>query len=139
SSNGRNFRQSKMCNDQLQLVCGFLFPLSTDQIAAVINSALDLYFPEGCGVEIIAEPGRYYITSIFTLTVNVIDKEEIPLDRPGSDGSYKKSILYYLNDGISGSFSYMAVLGQLSNTTQKGAKVPVSLPMSLLSWVWGKQ
>uniref|UniRef100_A0A8C8RSP4 Antizyme inhibitor 2 n=1 Tax=Pelusios castaneus TaxID=367368 RepID=A0A8C8RSP4_9SAUR len=80
-----------------------------EEIATMINSALDLYFPEGCGVEIIAEPGRYYVASAFTLAVNVIDKQEVPLDQPGSDGEEsgcKKSILYYLNDGIYGSFSF---------------------------------
>uniref|UniRef100_A0A674JRR2 Antizyme inhibitor 2 n=1 Tax=Terrapene triunguis TaxID=2587831 RepID=A0A674JRR2_9SAUR len=75
------------------------------KIAATINSALDLYFPEGCGVEIIAKLGRYYVASAFTLAVNVIDKQEVPLDPPGSDGSSKKNILYYINDGIYGSFS----------------------------------
>ncbi|XP_067389882.1 antizyme inhibitor 2 isoform X2 [Emydura macquarii macquarii] len=81
-----------------------------EEIAAVINSALDLYFPEGCGVEIIAEPGRYYVASAFTLAVNVIDKQEVPFDQPGSDdeeSNRKKSIRYYLNDGIYGSFSCM--------------------------------
>uniref|UniRef100_A0A674JW65 Antizyme inhibitor 2 n=1 Tax=Terrapene triunguis TaxID=2587831 RepID=A0A674JW65_9SAUR len=57
-----------------------------EEIAATINSALDLYFPEGCGVEIIAKLGRYYVASAFTLAVNVIDKQEVPLDPPGSDG-----------------------------------------------------
>ncbi|XP_044854122.1 antizyme inhibitor 2 isoform X4 [Mauremys mutica] len=79
-----------------------------EEIAATINSALDLYFPEGCGVEIIAKPGRYYVASAFTLAVNVIDKQEVPLDPPGSDdeeSSSKKNILYYINDGIYGSFS----------------------------------
>uniref|UniRef100_A0A674JW21 Antizyme inhibitor 2 n=1 Tax=Terrapene triunguis TaxID=2587831 RepID=A0A674JW21_9SAUR len=75
---------------------------------STINSALDLYFPEGCGVEIIAKLGRYYVASAFTLAVNVIDKQEVPLDPPGSDdeeSSSKKNILYYINDGIYGSFS----------------------------------
>uniref|UniRef100_A0A8C0G314 Antizyme inhibitor 2 n=1 Tax=Chelonoidis abingdonii TaxID=106734 RepID=A0A8C0G314_CHEAB len=78
-----------------------------EEIAATINSALDLYFPEGCGVEIIAKPGRYYVASAFTLAVNVIEKQEVPLDLPGSDdeSGSKKNILYYINDGIYGSFS----------------------------------
>ncbi|XP_074832211.1 antizyme inhibitor 2 [Carettochelys insculpta] len=79
-----------------------------EEIAATINSALDSYFPEGCGVEIIAKPGRYYVASAFTLAVNVIGKQEIPLEPPGSDdeeSSRKKSFLYYINDGVYGSFS----------------------------------
>ncbi|KAF7236270.1 Antizyme inhibitor 2 [Varanus komodoensis] len=54
-----------------------------EETAAVVNSALDLYFPEGCGVEIIAELGRYYVDSAFTLAVNIVAKREVPL--PGSE------------------------------------------------------
>ncbi|XP_074411854.1 antizyme inhibitor 2 isoform X3 [Zonotrichia albicollis] len=78
------------------------------QIAAGINSALDLYFPEGSGVEIIARPGRYFVTSAFTLAVSITALEEIPVEQPGSDeeecGS-KKSLVYHLSDGIYGAFS----------------------------------
>ena len=43
------------------------------QIAAIINTNLDLHFPEGCGVDRIAHRRTrtlltYYITSIFTLS-----------------------------------------------------------------------
>ncbi|KAH0631088.1 hypothetical protein JD844_005179 [Phrynosoma platyrhinos] len=74
---------------------------------AVVNSALDLYFPEGCGVEIIAELGRYYVDSAFTLAVSIVAKKEVPLDQPGSedeDPGGKKSFVYHLNDGIYDSF-----------------------------------
>lgn len=54
----------------------------------MINSALDTYFPEGCGVEIIARPGRYYVTSAFTLAASITAKEEIPAEQPGSDGPW---------------------------------------------------
>ncbi|NXR70927.1 AZIN2 inhibitor, partial [Pycnonotus jocosus] len=57
-----------------------------EEIAAGINSALDLYFPEGSGVDIIARPGRYYVTSAFTLAVSITALEEIPVEQPGSDG-----------------------------------------------------
>ncbi|NXC52932.1 AZIN2 inhibitor, partial [Aleadryas rufinucha] len=57
-----------------------------EEIAAVVNSALDLYFPEGCGVDIVARPGRYYVTSAFTLAVSITALEEIPVEQPGSDG-----------------------------------------------------
>ncbi|NWU90351.1 AZIN2 inhibitor, partial [Upupa epops] len=56
-----------------------------EEMAAVINSALDLYFPDGCGVEIIATPGRYYVTSAFTFTASITTKEELPAEQPGSD------------------------------------------------------
>uniref|UniRef100_A0A667WHN0 ornithine decarboxylase n=1 Tax=Myripristis murdjan TaxID=586833 RepID=A0A667WHN0_9TELE len=44
------------------------------KIAATINVALDEFFPPECGVQIIAEPGRYFVESAFTLAVNVIGK-----------------------------------------------------------------
>ncbi|XP_078536884.1 antizyme inhibitor 2-like [Lissotriton helveticus] len=79
-----------------------------EEIAAVINPALDTYFPEGCGVEIIAEPGRYYVASAFTLAVSIIAKKEVPLEQPGSENDEncsKKTFMYYLNDGVYGSFN----------------------------------
>ncbi|XP_044275351.1 antizyme inhibitor 2 isoform X2 [Varanus komodoensis] len=60
-----------------------------EETAAVVNSALDLYFPEGCGVEIIAELGRYYVDSAFTLAVNIVAKREVPL--PGSEETLSRS------------------------------------------------
>ncbi|KFP79840.1 Ornithine decarboxylase 2 [Acanthisitta chloris] len=56
-----------------------------EEIAAMINSALDLYFPEGCGVEIVARPGRYYVTSAFTFAVSITALEEVPAEQSGSD------------------------------------------------------
>ncbi|KAM6399755.1 antizyme inhibitor 2 isoform 1-T1 [Rhynochetos jubatus] len=79
-----------------------------EEIAAVINSALDLYFPDGCGVEILATPGRYYVTSAFTLAASVTAKEEAAAEQPGSDeeeSGSKKSLVYHLSDGLSGAFS----------------------------------
>ncbi|NXK06196.1 AZIN2 inhibitor, partial [Herpetotheres cachinnans] len=57
-----------------------------EEMAAMINSALDLYFPDGCGVEIVARPGRYYVTSAFTFAASITAMEEVPADQPGSDG-----------------------------------------------------
>lgn len=73
-------------------------------MAAEINTALDAYFPidlDGEKLRIIAEPGRYYACSAFTLSVKVISKRVIP----PIDESKSKSIMYYINDGVYGSFS----------------------------------
>lgn len=64
-------------------------PSLSYQIATVINSALDLYFPEGCGVDILARLGRYYVTSAFTLAVSIIAKKEVLLDQPGREGRWQ--------------------------------------------------
>ncbi|XP_067854041.1 ornithine decarboxylase-like [Heptranchias perlo] len=79
-----------------------------EQITAVINPALDIYFPEESGVQIIAEPGRYYVTSSFTLAVNIIARKIIKKVSTGSndeEAGTKKAIMYYLNDGVYGSFN----------------------------------
>lgn len=46
---------------------------------------MDLYFPEGCGVDILAELGRYYVTSAFTVAVSIVAKKEV-LDQPSREG-----------------------------------------------------
>ena len=51
--------------------------LKFEEITSVINPALDKYFPSDSGVRIIAEPGRYYVTSAFTLAVNIIAKKSV--------------------------------------------------------------
>ncbi|XP_027969573.1 antizyme inhibitor 2 isoform X4 [Eumetopias jubatus] len=79
-----------------------------EEIASVINSALDLYFPEGCGVDILARLGRYYVTSAFTLAVSIIAKKEVLLDQPGREeenGSTPKTIVYHLGEGVYGIFN----------------------------------
>lgn len=65
-----------------------------DRIAHTINSSLAEHFPEECGVRIIAEPGRFFVSSAFTLYTTVIAKRETG-GRP----------MYYLNDGVYGSFN----------------------------------
>lgn len=79
-----------------------------EEIASVINSALDLYFPEGCGVDILAELGRYYVTSAFSVAVSIVAKKEVLLDQPGREeetSSAPKTIVYHLDEGVYGIFS----------------------------------
>ncbi|XP_065553749.1 antizyme inhibitor 2 isoform X2 [Lathamus discolor] len=100
------------------------------EMAAVINSALDSHFPDGRGVEIMARPGRFYVTSAFTLAATITAREEAPTEHPGSDGGWDgttppecpsppepspcsspedpadgSSLVYQLSDGIYGAFS----------------------------------
>ncbi|XP_016159134.1 PREDICTED: antizyme inhibitor 2 isoform X2 [Ficedula albicollis] len=89
-----------------------------EEIAAGINSALDLYFPEGSGVDIVARPGRYYVTSAFTLAVSITALEEIPTEQPGSDGPRSfliLSTLIYTNSKTS-----------VINTNRLSATTPAS-------------
>ncbi|XP_061116106.1 ornithine decarboxylase 1-like [Conger conger] len=82
--------------------------LKFEEFTAVINPALDKHFPAHSGVRVIAEPGRYYVSSAYTLAVNIIAKkveieEKMACDDEG-DGANKRTLMYYVNDGIHGSF-----------------------------------
>ena len=47
------------------------------EIAAAVNEALDAHFPEDGNIRIIAEPGRYYVASAYTLATSVIASREM--------------------------------------------------------------
>ncbi|KAL7380063.1 hypothetical protein ABVT39_010868 [Epinephelus coioides] len=78
-------------------------------ITAVINPALDKYFPADTGIRVIAEPGRFYVASAYTLVVNIIAKKVIMDDESASDeedeGTSDRTLMYYVNDGVYGSFN----------------------------------
>uniref|UniRef100_A0A8C0C341 Antizyme inhibitor 2 n=1 Tax=Balaenoptera musculus TaxID=9771 RepID=A0A8C0C341_BALMU len=106
-----------------------------NKISSVVNSALDLYFPEGCGVDILAKLGRYYVTSAFTLATSIIAKKEVLLEQPGREeenGSAPKTILYQLGEGEYGIFN--SVL--FDNTCPTPILQKVSLPHGLFSIGW---
>ncbi|KAK3794546.1 hypothetical protein RRG08_003696 [Elysia crispata] len=48
--------------------------MTFEKVAETVNAALEKYFPATRGTEIIAEPGRYLVTSAFTVAVNIIGK-----------------------------------------------------------------
>jgi len=68
-----------------------------NDIAAHIRPILDeLFTPD---VEIIAEPGRYFVAESHTLAVNVFAKRTV------DNAKGEKSFLYYINDGVYQSFN----------------------------------
>ncbi|PNS20520.1 Ornithine decarboxylase [Sphaceloma murrayae] len=69
-----------------------------DDMAAVLSTALDAYFPPT--VRVIGEPGRFYVSSAFTIACNVIARRSVE-DKELSTKSY----MLYLNDGVYGNFS----------------------------------
>ncbi|XP_061099861.1 ornithine decarboxylase-like [Conger conger] len=83
--------------------------LKFEEITAVINPALDKYFPVDSGVRVIAEPGRYYVCSAYTLAVNIIAKKVVMKEQTASDdeddGANDRTLMYYVNDGVYGSFN----------------------------------
>lgn len=65
----------------------------------MINSALEKYFSD-VPIEIISEPGTYFVESAFTLACNVHSiRETIDEDLA------TKSYMYYIDDGVYSSFS----------------------------------
>lgn len=43
-----------------------------EHAATVLTQAIDRYFPDRCGIKIIAEPGRFYVSKAFRLAANII-------------------------------------------------------------------
>ncbi len=76
-----------------------------EDIAHTINEAINMYFseedfPEDYGLQIIAEPGRYFAAASHTLVLNVIAKNKI-VDKQTKEVKFA----YTLNDGVYGSFN----------------------------------
>ncbi|KAK3090417.1 hypothetical protein FSP39_011674 [Pinctada imbricata] len=116
-------------------------PISFEEIALVLNEALDRYFPD-TNVDIIAEPGRYFVASAFTLGVNIIAKRIVARDQHGDNdepldyptANDEPVMMYYVNDGVYGSFNCLLY---------DHATVQVSVPddsdgdVTYTSSIWG--
>lgn len=78
-----------------------------EEVNHVISPLLDVYFPEGSGIKIISEPGSYFVSSAFTLAVNIVAKKVVENDKfssgVGKTGSDEPAFMYYMNDGVYGS------------------------------------
>ena len=66
-------------------------------MAGVINATLAQDFPEGSGVEIIAEPGRFYAAPVCTIAVNIIAKKAVV--QPGGWAGQCLSVPWPLGGG----------------------------------------
>lgn len=72
--------------------------ISFPAIAEVIRDELQKSFSDIPNLEVIAEPGRYFVATSHTLVINVIGKKEV------KDGE-KKTFVYYMSNGIYNAFS----------------------------------
>lgn len=79
------------------------------EIAKIVNRALEDYFPQP-EIKVIAEPGRYFVSSAYTLATTIHSKNEL-LDTDGN----VEHVKYYLNDGVYGSFNSLLYDHQLPN------------------------
>lgn len=76
---------------------------SIDKIAEIVNLALDTYFPDP-SVHVIAEPGRFYVSSAYTLACNIHSIRNVCHEDPIT-GKSVDHCMYYINDGVYGSFN----------------------------------
>jgi len=70
--------------------------ISFEEIAKYVNKGITEHFNDQ-NIQFIAEPGRYFAEPTHTLVLNVIGKKKVIDEEP--------TIVYYLNDGIYGSFN----------------------------------
>ncbi len=99
---------------------GFCSDASFEGMATVLRNALDEYFPPHMGVSIIAEPGRYFVSSAFTIACNIIARRTV--EDPSAIGNNQQMVptstaataralatsptyMVYVNDGLYGNFS----------------------------------
>jgi ornithine decarboxylase len=70
-----------------------------ENIASIINKSIDELFHDKIDkINFISEPGRYFVESSHTLVCYIINKKEYIENN-------KKKYIYYISDGIYGSFS----------------------------------
>ncbi|WVQ85552.1 hypothetical protein IAT38_007718 [Cryptococcus sp. DSM 104549] len=82
------------------------------EMTQVLSDSFDLYFPESTGVRIIAEPGRFMVSSAFTLATSIIAARRAPKAEEAQaakaaeqEEAQSADVMYYINDGVYGSFN----------------------------------
>ena len=105
---------------------------SFESIARAVNASLDEHFPPSRGVDIIAEPGRFYSGSPFTLMTQIIGKRK----RSATE------VQYFVNQSIYGSFNcilfdHAEVLPKLRVISHAKAKASDAAASNSAS-VWGQ-
>ncbi|KAF8573939.1 ornithine decarboxylase [Ramaria rubella] len=81
-----------------------------EHMAKVLREAVEAYFPDRLeeGVRVIAEPGRFFVARAFTLAVNIIARracQGVEAEATEAADPENPSIMYYINDGVYGSFN----------------------------------
>jgi ornithine decarboxylase len=71
-----------------------------EKICEQINKGLNEIFTDIPNLNVIAEPGRYFVQSSHLLVVNVVGK-----NMRLNPETHEKEFMYYINDGVYGSFN----------------------------------
>ncbi|XP_076610473.1 antizyme inhibitor 1b [Chaetodon auriga] len=78
------------------------------QVESAVRPLLDAYFSPLSGVQVLAQPGNFYVTSAFSLAVNVIGKKVVTQHWDSlaqGENNEDTEFLYYMNEGVYGPFS----------------------------------
>ncbi|CAN0192649.1 unnamed protein product [Ectocarpus sp. 12 AP-2014] len=102
-------------------------PLSLAEIARVTLPVLDELFPPESGVQVIAEPGRYFVEASHLLFARIYAKRSLSLlvgadassnaggdnttTTTTNDGRRRKTTAYYIAEGVSGCFKDRVLCG----------------------------
>jgi len=98
-----------------------------DVMAGAVNEALDEFFPASGDVSIIAEPGRYYVSTAFTIACHIIARRTVE-DPSMAEIGY----MIYVNDGVYGNFSCIVFdhYTPIPKVLRAGDKVYYGTPLS---------
>lgn len=102
------FQQGTACGFEMKTLDvggGFCSDESFEQMAGVLRAALDEYFPVHSGIHLIAEPGRFYASTAFTLACNIIARRTVENEADDANIEGENSYMVYVNDGVYGNFS----------------------------------
>jgi ornithine decarboxylase len=110
--------------------------ITFQQIAHEVNAALERDFPLGGdgveGVRVVAEPGRFFASAAFSLVCNIIAKTRVSGERIDKEGEGEEGCMYYINDGVYGSFNCILY----DHVLPSGAPL-MGGGREMLSSVWG--
>jgi len=106
----RVFDEGEMLGFQFTLLdIGGGFPgvdteqVSFEEAAEQLNLGFEEFFPNQADIDIIAEPGRYFVASAFTCVLSITSKRAVISDK--TQNQAEEGFMYYVNDGVYGSFS----------------------------------
>ncbi|KAL9039246.1 MAG: hypothetical protein Q9214_004957 [Letrouitia sp. 1 TL-2023] len=93
------FNQALECGYSLRMldVGGGFSHESFESMSQALAAALNKHF-QGDSIKLIAEPGRYFVSSAFAVACNIIARRE------ASDDDGERYYMLYLSDGVYGSF-----------------------------------
>ncbi|KAI6646341.1 Ornithine decarboxylase [Oopsacas minuta] len=100
-------------------------------ISNVINTSIATHFSDWAGIQVIAEPGRFFAGSSHILSVSVTSSRECTPD----DNNNNTNIMYYVNEGVYGAFNCIMFDHQQPQPQLMDSKTAVS-PV-LRSSLWG--